>query len=466
MLYVIDCEGDGLTPTKIYCLSVCDPKTGKVHTATTYDQMRRFFEKASVIVGHNISRFDVPVFERLLGIKINCKIVDTLVLSWYLYPQRAPKTHGLAYWGEEFGVPKPKIEDWFDLPLEDYIHRCEEDVKINTKLWRKQLQYLLNIYGSKEKLWRFLDYLQKKMYCTRLQEESRWKLDVSFVNEALDKLEKIKQEKFLSLQKAMPKVPILFVKSKPKRFVNKDGTFSKLGQEWIALLTEKGLPPDHEEDVTLIKGYEDGNPNSTDQLKDWLNSFGWKPQTFKYVKDKETGETRAIPQINQEHGKGICPSIIDLYDQEPNLEYIDGLGVVSHRISILKGFLDDVSEDGFVTARIAGLTNTLRFKHSELVNLPKVEKAYGEYIRGSLVSREGKILCGSDMASLEDRIKQSFIYPLDPDYVESMNKEDFDPHLIIAVLAGMLTQEQSDAYKAGEKKWKPVRDIAKNGNYA
>lgn len=465
-LYVIDSEGDGLKPTKIYCLSVCDPKTGRVFTATTYDQMRRFFEKADVIVGHNLIRFDVPVFERILGIKIKCKVVDSLALSWYLYPQRAPRTHGLAWWGEEFGVPKPVVEDWDNLPLETYIHRCEEDVKINTKLWKKQLSYLLNIYGSKEKLWRFLDYLEKKMYCTRLQEESRWKLDIPFVKEALEKLEKLKEEKFNSLREAMPKVPITTIKTKPKRFINKDGTFSKYGQEWIALLTEQGLPPDHEEPVTIVKDYEPGNPNSTDQLKSWLDSFGWKPQTFKYVKDSETGETRAIPQINQEHGKGICPSIVALYDKEPNLEYIDGLGVVSHRISILSGFLDAVSSDGFVIAKIAGLTNTLRFKHSELVNLPKVEKAYGEYIRGSLVSREGKILCGSDMASLEDRIKQSFIYPLDPDYVDSMNQEDFDPHLIIAVLAGMLTQEQSDAYKAGEKKYKPVRDIAKNGNYA
>ena len=58
------------------------------------------------------------------------------------------------------------------------------------------------------------------------------------------------------------------------------------------------------------------------------------------------------------------------------------------------------------------------------------------------------------------------MYPIDPDYVNSMDQEDFDPHLIIAVMAGMMTQQQADDYKKGDKTNKPIRDIAKNGNYA
>jgi len=70
------------------------------------------------------------------------------------------------------------------------------------------------------------------------------------------------------------------------------------------------------------------------------------------------------------------------------------------------------------------------------------------------------------MSSLEDRIKQHFIYEYDPEYVKSMNQEDFDPHLTVAGLADMLTEKQIQEYKAGDKTNKPVRDIAKNGNYA
>lgn len=479
---MIDAEADGLDPSKIYCLSVYNLETNKQHTTTSYDEMRRFFAKAKVIIGHNIVPFDVRVFEKLLDIKINCKQVDTLALSWYLYPKR--NKHGLESWGEDLGIKKPEIDNWHTLTLEQYCHRCEEDVKINVKLWRQMFSYLFELYGSQSAIWEFLKYMQLKMFCTRLQIDSRWKLDVEHTNKALVDLKSMKEEKLTQLIAAMPRVPQFTVKSKPKRFINKGGDYSKLGQEWIKLLSENGLPPNHEEDVILTTGDEPGNPNSPEQVKAWLFSLGWKPQTFKYVKDKETGDLRPVPQVNQEHGKGICPSIVDMYEECPDLELIDGLGVISHRISVLEGFLKGVSSDGFVTARVSGLTNTLRFKHKEIVNLPKVEKKFGELGRGALIAREGKILCGSDMASLEDRIKQHFIYPLDPEYVKSMNEKGFDPHLVVAVLAGMMEQAAANNYRwvasltdeekavadkvklNWAKKTKPIRDIAKNGNYA
>ena len=95
--------------------------------------MEKFFGEADVLVGHNIIRYDIPTVERILGVQVKAKLVDTLMLSWYLFPNRL--MHGLEDWGEEFGVPKPKITDWDNLSTEEYIHRCEEDVKINTKLW-------------------------------------------------------------------------------------------------------------------------------------------------------------------------------------------------------------------------------------------------------------------------------------------------------------------------------------------
>ena len=37
-------------------------------------------------------------------------------------------------------------------------------------------------------------------------------------------------------------------------------------------------------------------PNSSAQVKDWLFSLGWNPQTFKYIKEDD-GSEREIPQI-------------------------------------------------------------------------------------------------------------------------------------------------------------------------
>lgn len=480
-IWVIDSEGDGLNPSKLYCLGVSDPQTDVVHVTSDYDRMRKVLSEADVLIAHNIVRFDVPVFERLLGIKIKARIVDTLAVSWYLYPLR--NKHGLESHGNDLGIHKPYIQDWFNQSQEGYEHRVEEDVKINVALWRKQYRYLLDIYGSDKEIWKLLDYLTFKLRCARLQEESKWRLDVEFTKKSLEELQIIQEEKTSALTKVMPKVPSISIKTKPKRFINKDGSYSKLGMDWIKLLSEKGLPLDYDGEVEIVTGFEEGNPNSTDQKKDWLYSLGWVPRTFKEKKDKETGDIKQIPQINLEHGKGICDSIKDLYEKEPSLELLDGLSVLQHRIGILNGFLRD-QEDGYLKACISGFTNTLRVKHSEIVNLPKVDKLYASSIRGALIADEDHELCGTDMSSLEDRLKMHYIFPYDPDYVREMTTDGYDPHLSLAILANAISEQQSEDYKwysklddneklvadkvriEVAKKVKPLRDIFKNGNYS
>ena len=461
-IWIADIETDGLKSTKIHVLSVSDT-SGKIKKSTnSYDEMRKFLTNAKVIVGHYFSIFDITALEKLLDIKYTGRIVDTLALSWILFPGRA--RHGLEAWGEELGVLKPEILDWENLTYEEYKHRCETDVEINRLLWQKCYRYLFDLYGSEKKIWEYLDYIAFKMYCARLQEESGWHVDIPRAEASVARMVEEKERKVIELKKAMPDVPKTAIREKPKKFFKKDGSFSSKALEWNRLVAEHGLPADHSDPIEVITKYEEPNPASPDQIKKWLFSLGWEPKTFKYVK-QEDGSTKAIPQINLEHGKGICKSIQILYEKEPRLEVLDGLSILNHRIPLLQGIIDSV-EDEKTKAQIQGITNTLRFQHATVVNLPKVEKPYGEDIRGALIAPEGYILCGSDMASLEDRIKQHYIYPYDPDYVNSMNQEDFDPHLTIAGLAGMLTQEEIDEYKRGNKKNKPVRDIAKGGNYA
>lgn len=477
---VFDVEADGLTPTKLYCL--CYVLEESITTAfssieeliaevrkhvqvlTDYEDMREFLRERDVYLGHNIRRWDIPNLERLLDIKVEKRLVDTLALSWYLDPDR--RKPGLEHYGEEFGIPKPKIIDWHNQTLEEYIHRCKEDVVINTVLWLWQLKQLRELYPEPDRLWRFLRYIDLKMYCAHLAEHSGWKLDVEYCKSALQTLDGERERKLVDLAAAMPKVPIVKSYDKPKRYRNSDGQLSVLGQAWEDRLVRAGLPSGYDGPIQEIVGYDLGNPRSHVQIKDWLYSLGWVPQTIKFQRNKETGDVKEIPQINKEHGGGICESIKLLYDKEPALDLLDGLSVLSHRISILSGFLRDVDASGRLRAAVQGFTNTLRFKHAVLVNLPKVEKPYGEYIRSCLISSSLTELCGSDMSGLEDRLKQHFIFPHDPVYVSQLLSADYDPHLDIAVIAEMMTQIEADEYKAGNHKNKPIRSIAKNGNYA
>lgn len=459
---VFDIEGDGLKPTKIHCLSA---NTGKIKSTPNYKDMRKFFTEAEVLVGHNITRFDIPVVERLLGVKVKAKLVDTLALSWYLEPNR-PK-HGLADWGETFGVPKPEVEDWENLPLEVYIHRCEEDVRINTLLWERQWKQLLKLYGSEKEAWRLIDYLSFKMDCAREQERSRWKLNVEFCTERRDALTAEAARKTQELAKAMPARPIIKEKTRPAKPFKKDGSHSATGAAWFKLLEEHDLPADYNGVVKVTVGWEEPNPGSHPQVKDWLYSLGWIPETFKYDRT-ETGDIRKIPQVQQDKtkGPGLCPSVKKLYAKEPNLQILDGLSILTHRIGVLNGFLDNVDEEGYVQAQVQGLTNTLRFKHKVVVNLPGVDKLYGVDVRGCLVAPEDHELCGSDMSSLEDRTKQHYMWKHDPDYVREMMTPDFDPHLDLAAFAGALTPLAVAMHKAGKEDHGPVRKIYKAVNYS
>lgn len=457
---VFDTEGNGLTPDKFHVLSIHGSES-----TNDYDKMRKFLLETPILVGHNICRWDIPNLERVLEIEIpkETLLVDTLALCWYLYPKE--KKNGLADWGERYGIKKPEVEDWDNLTYEEYKYRCEEDVKINHRLWRDQYEYLIRIYGTEEKVKAFLRYLQFKLYCARLQEESRWLLDTTLCRDTIVKLEFLKEEKVNELRGLLPKVPIVSTRRRPKVLYKSNGEHSELGRKWFQLLDSRGLDHGSTEAVEVITGYDEPNPNSHEQIKDYLFSLGWVPRTF-----KENKKGVEVPQINKskQDGGGVCDSIKDLYEKEPRLDALDGLFVLSHRLGILHGFLQSVDKDGYVTARIHGLTNTLRFKHTEIVNLPKVDAPYGAEVRGCLKAPEGFELCGSDMSSLEDRTKQHYMWDYDPEYVKEMMTPDFDPHLDIAVFDGGITKKQSDDYKNGVYTpiIKTLRGIYKNVNYS
>lgn len=468
---VFDIEADGLMDnvTKIHCLSYRKYKKGKLiekGSFSNYTDIKSFLSKNQILVGHNIVRYDIPVLEKILGISLkNHRLVDTLALSWYLYPMK--KVHGLEQWGEELGVKKPVIEDWTNLKIEDYVHRCESDVEINSLLFSKQMVYLTHIYGLDElgKINSLINYLTFKLDCAREQEEVGCKIDVSLVKISLQELYSLRNEKLKNLIEVMPKNITYKEVKKPSKTHKINGELSNAGIKWFNLLTEEGLPRDYEGVVTVKVSEEDGNPASTIQLKSWLESLGWEPRTFEHRKNKD-GEVKAIPQIYVDDQ--VCDSIKDLYESEPALENLDMLSLINHRIGVFESMLKAVNSKEVVKAEINGFTNTLRFKHKKpIVNLPKVFKFYGDKIRGSIViPEEGYLLCGSDMSSLEDTTKQHYMYFFDPEYVTQMRVPGFDPHLDIAVLAGMLTVEQAKQHKRKEVDYSQVRNKAKTVNFA
>lgn len=456
---VFDIETDGLDPTKIHVLSWED-ELGKIQHTHDYVAMRIFFEEATILIGHNIVRYDIPAVEKILGIKVTATLVDTLAVSWYINHTR-PK-HGLEGYGEYYNVKKPEITDWENLTKEEYAHRCNEDVKINVRLWRDLDIKLSKLYPDVNNKWDLLNYLTFKMQCAAEQEALKWKLDVDKANKYLAEWGDMKEDKIEQLAEAMPKRVLTKVQQRPKVMYKKDGELSSHGERFEELRKEY-RQPENVQSFVVKTGEVRGNPSSPEQVKDWLYSIGWVPRTFKFVRGSDDQE-KQIPQIRRE-GE-LCPSVKDLVSEDPAVSILDGLSVLSHRISVLKGMVEH-EVDGYVQATVAGMTNTLRFKHAKpLVNIPSVEKPYGKEIRGCLTAPEGYTLCGADMTSLEDTTKRHYMKPLDPNYVAEMSKEGFDPHLDLAKHAGIITQEDIDKHNSGEKSLKSLRKNYKVVNYS
>ena len=447
---IFDVESNGLlnSVTKIHCISYKIYSDGKFmykDSLTDYEKIVDFFKKEeieeSTLVGHNIIDYDLPLLKLILEIEPNNKIIDTLGLSNYLYPTL--KKQGLEYWGERVGIPKVKVEDWNEEPIEVYIERCEIDVDINSQIFIHFMKYLMSIYGDIESCKPIIEYFNFKLTCLKEQREEGIHIDKELCIKHLETLYPIFDEKTLSLTEAMPNELGKLIKAKPKKVFKQDGTISSYGLKWIRYLVNNELP------IETESVRESPNPGSTPQLKKWLFSLGWVPQTF--GESKSTG--KMIPKVNLPFGGGICPSIKEMYDKYPEPEAIEGYYMVKHRLGIFKGYVESC-EDGKVYASANGFTKTHRLQHRKpIVNLPKPSIYFGKECREVLVIPDDSyIMVGSDVSGLEDNTKQHYIYDYDPEYVEEMRVPGFDPHLDIGVLAGLITKEEEEFYKEIERK--------------
>lgn len=461
-IYCSDLESSGLLHHLIeqedkaklhnFCaMEVNQDKMYLLHTDTKEQRasIQRFLDRDIVLIMHNGIGYDYHALKHFGYDVSKVTVVDTLALSWYLDLYRAK--HGLESYGDEANVPKPEISDWENLTQKDYDNRVKEDVKIQNYTYTKLKKRFEELYGKMSDIefcnHKVVRYLNFKMEQLAEQQNNRIKIDVPKTKRLISELTVELEDKVEALKKVMPDVPKYRVHKAPKKPYKQDGTLSATGEKWKELTEEHGYSFDYQGEIKTIRKYEEANPNSSAQVKGWLHSLGWNPQTFKYVKE-EDGSERAIEQIYiQGSGGMLCESIEDLAEEVPDVKELTSMGVLQHRIGVLNGFLDSLIFGQYVEAGAAGFTNTLRLKHRKpVVNLPSSRVLHGENVRSCMIARDGKILVGSDLSALENVIKFNLQMPLDSEFVLSQQAEDFDVHLDIALEAGMLTESELNFY--------------------
>lgn len=460
--FIVDIEAKGLLPDlkssdDLHCVSVGWEHNGqfKVKSTNKEEDIAKVFENPdNSIIGHFFLAYDLPALKIMFpNINFRAKIIDSLAISHYLYNDRLK--HGLEDYGVEFGFEKVKIEadEWLNLSYEKAVERCERDCLINYFVWKKELALLRELYVNDDEIHSPISRANFKMTLLHIQETNKIKLDVELCKKNLAYLEGIISEKVEELKTIMPKIPIKATRTKPKNLYKKTGELSVSGEKWFSLIKGCNLPEDYEGEIIEIVGYNEPNPSSSQQMKDFLISKNWKPKIFK---DGANGKVAQLRDDNKE----LCSSIKELIKTVPELEALDGLSVAQHRAGYLKAFLDTMTEDGYVTASWSGMAKTWRVKHSKpIVNLPANNSQYGELVRSCLIAPEGMTFVNADLSSLEDKTKQCSIYPYAPDYVETLNTPGYDAHLAIGLKAGFLSQEEVDFFNWYKKDNKSREDL-------
>lgn len=531
---VADMESDALlfeaTKIHVWGFKMAGKDIATFRGATEEKRIRAFFkyhiDNNIPLVGHNFISFDIPLFEKLYKIDLSeLMVIDSLALSWYLNHDR--KIHGLDSFFEDYGIKKPEVaeDDWAfvsDCPIETEAHyrrmrhRVIEDVKINVALWEDLIQRLENMYSLAKieidvgnvggKRWtedeeiyldrykgdsvedyvnRILTFLMFKMDCARLQEKTMWEVDVPYLKESEQYLLGLTESAANELESVMPPVPKYVARKPPTKPYKKNGELSIAGQRWEDVkeklrsgeTDEYGNPLARvvkQGEIQELTSLEPPNIGSVQQVKSFLFSKGWEPETFNYVRDKvafqewinarpEEGSPRQawtnwsqskpvdrkVEQISVEVDdvKELCPSVLRLMEQVPEVKALDSYTTIKHRLGVVQGFLENLKFGKYLQARIGGFTNTLRVQHREIVNLPKSDRPYAESIRGCLIAGEGKTSIGSDLSGIEDRVKHHFMIPHDYEYVEEMMEPDYDPHIATALASGSITKEEAEGYK-------------------
>ncbi|RMG19604.1 MAG: hypothetical protein D6732_29680, partial [Methanobacteriota archaeon] len=288
-MVVFDIEANGLNPDKVWCIAIND----KVYGPDEIEDAVSVLESASLLIGHNVLTYDLPVLHRLYGMEYDVdKVYDTCILSRLLNPDRG--FHSLEEWGNRLGIKKVEDLCWdeFDPRM---LERCLADVKI-TKA----------VYDALRREEKGHDWSRAKeiehwiAHYHAIQVENGVKLDIEKANELLQKLQPLHADAVNRLKQHMPWIV--------KQGVTHEKPFTKAGTLKKYIQMRYGnIVWGPCTNVDIIEP----NPDSPEQVKAWLLSIGWKPTEF---------TEKGSPKVTED-------SIENLPEAEP----IKSVNIMKHR---------------------------------------------------------------------------------------------------------------------------------------
>jgi len=456
-----DLEANGLLreATKIHCIATRNLETREENFFGP-DQIEEgvaYLERCEILVAHNGIGYDYPLLMKLYPNFQLPKYEDSLILSRLFNPDR--KGHSIEDWGISLGHPKPAHEDW-SVYTDAMGHRCTEDTRILTKI----IRHLLSEMGDHDwsaaiKCEYDIQWLQNRIesYGVRLSGE---------VYTAAQHLAQLTDEKDEILSASLP----LLVKRKGTPVLKPFTNAGTLAKRVVKIL---GKPVDVRGPFSGIE-FIPLNLNSPKQLTEFLYSIGWEPTEFNYKKAKRGGYELNPDGTYVISSPKVTEDSLEPLDH-PVARHLKEFRVLKHRLSILKHVKKDGTPTGWcntvrpddhrLEARaIPCGTNTHRYTHSNIVNLPSVGTPHSEFIRSMLIVSDGKVMAGTDAAGIQARLGGHFAYPYDGgEYAQRLLDGDFHDNNAVAFSEAAdreITRQQAKAIGYALSFGAQVRKIA------
>jgi len=420
-----DLETNGLleNATKIHCGVFKDIETNVItkFTPETIYKLPDFLAQVDVLIMHNGVGFDIPIMRKLLSYTYKGKVVDTLIMSRVLNPNRpvpfecpykkAP--HSVEAWGYRVGRGKPEHHDWENYS-EAMLHRCSEDVEIQHLIYNELLKEAEAYGGWYDAPYRPMDMTHRLFTILQQQEEYGWLFDREHAESCIQHLTHIVDTIAVRLQ---PRLPLRIVKLEKK--ADNDDRY------YLPLVRTLNLPKPDCECLSYVRSpfLKSGKLNahvskyvkesghigkivgphsrinirpvdvdSADELKTLLLSLGWIPAQWNT--DSEGNQTS--PKLTKDDPfDGLKGGIGKMIAKRVQCK---------HRRSQIEGWIPHIKEDGRIHGAVTGLATTGRAKHSIIVNVPGLETFYGKHMRRCFTSKPGYVIVGTDSAGCQNRM--------------------------------------------------------------
>ena len=403
--YIFDIETNGFFPDKIWCLVLENTTNGDILSYSDYDddlpsvaEGLDVLSNATIIAGHNIIGFDLPVLKKLTGWvpSESTKVWDTFLMSQLCKYQRG-HLHGLKGWGDFFEYPKGDHEDW-SCYSKEMLKYCIRDVNLNTKVYERVSKEASILIKQNPKFLQALTAEHDFAMVNAEITEKGWVFNMpkaeALYEQLLDRMEYIEDE----IEPQLGKVAVMKGNKEVDQIVKKDGSYYKRVIDWFEL----------EADIRASEGIiagpytrielKDVRIGQMDEVKKFLMDRGWKPDDWT-VKKINGKWIRQSPKLTDTSLKplGVLGQLISEYY------------MLRNRMATVEGWIAEVKDpERFNDGRLHGSmftigTPSFRCRHRTIVNIPGVYAPYGKEMRSLLTCEKGKKVIGADSAGNQFR---------------------------------------------------------------